>query len=50
VKSARPSSKPSTKSTKGKPAPAPAPASNNQPKRKTGPGGIYIPPPSQWFN
>lgn len=31
--------------------PAPKPKSTQQPKkkRKTGPGGIYIPPPSQWF-
>ena len=31
------------------PAPAPTPASTTPPKRKTGPGGIYIPPPSEWF-
>jgi serine/threonine-protein kinase len=29
--------------TASRPAPSPAP------KRKTGPGGIYIPPPSEWF-
>jgi len=47
---ARPSSKTAPKSgTKSKPASTSAPASTSQ-KRKTGPGGIYIPPPSQWFN
>jgi hypothetical protein len=30
----------------GRPAPTPAAASTG---RRTGPGGIYIPPPSQWF-
>jgi serine/threonine-protein kinase len=47
TKAARPSSKPATKSTKSKPA---QPAAKSPPKRQTGPGGIYIPPPSQWFN
>jgi serine/threonine protein kinase len=46
-KAARPPSKPAAKSTKSKPPP---PASKTPPKRQTGPGGIYIPPPSQWFN
>jgi hypothetical protein len=38
------------------PPPAPSattagskPASSQTPSRKTGPGGIYVPPPSQWF-
>ena len=48
----RPASKSATKSTRGQTAPAAtqAPANKNAPKRKTGPGGIYIPPPSEWFN
>jgi hypothetical protein len=31
--------------------PPPAPSSSSAPARgrKTGPGGVYIPPPSQWF-
>jgi len=48
-KSARPATKATAKPAKSKPPPPPPPA-NNAPKRKTGPGGIYIPPPSQWFN
>jgi serine/threonine protein kinase len=48
TKAARPAAKSTAKATKSKPPPAPAPASN-PPKRKTGPGGIYIPPPDQWF-
>jgi hypothetical protein len=31
------------------PTPSPAPRPAPAPKRKTGPGGIYIPPPDQWF-
>jgi hypothetical protein len=30
--------------------PSGQPASSQGPSRRTGPGGIYIPPPSQWFN
>jgi len=47
----RTSTKASTKSTstKSKPPPPPPPAANKTEKRKTGPGGIYIPPPDQWF-
>jgi serine/threonine protein kinase len=53
--------KPGTKGAKGKAtatatssaAPTPAPtqktAPKPTPKRKTGPGGIYIPPPNEWF-
>jgi eukaryotic-like serine/threonine-protein kinase len=50
-----PSSKPSKSSTKAKTASAPAPTPESHaappppPKRHTGPGGIYIPPPSEWF-
>jgi len=47
-KSAHPATKSTAKTTKSKPPPPPPPA-NNPPKRKTGPGGIYIPPPDQWF-
>ena len=50
TKSARAAAKPAPKTgTKSKPATTSAPA-NNQSKRKTGPGGIYIPPPSTWFD
>jgi serine/threonine protein kinase len=28
---------------------APKPSSSQSPSRRTGPGGIYVPPPSQWF-
>jgi len=38
-----------TKSTKPKAGGSPASRSTATPKRRTGPGGIYIPPPSQWF-
>jgi serine/threonine-protein kinase len=31
------------------PAPTQKPAQKPAPKRKTGPGGIYIPPPNEWF-
>ena len=49
-KTARPATKSTAaKTAKSKPPPPPPPA-NNSPKRKTGPGGIYIPPPSEWFN
>jgi serine/threonine protein kinase len=50
AKGARPASKATSKSPKSKSAPAPAPAPASTSKRKTGPGGIYIPPPSEWFN
>jgi serine/threonine protein kinase len=29
--------------------PAPKPSASQSPSRRTGPGGIYVPPPSQWF-
>ena len=38
------------KSAKPKATSAPASHATSAPKRRTGPGGIYIPPPSQWFN
>jgi len=47
--------KASKSASKSKPASAPTqtaasrPAPSPAPKRKTGPGGIYIPPPSEWF-
>jgi serine/threonine-protein kinase len=47
--SANPARTTARPATKSKPQSTSAPASNS-PKRKTGPGGIYIPPPSQWFN
>jgi serine/threonine-protein kinase len=31
------------------PMPSPAPGSSRGASRRTGPGGLYIPPPSQWF-
>jgi serine/threonine-protein kinase len=37
------------KGTKSSSSPATESHASAQPKRKTGPGGIYIPPPSQWF-
>jgi serine/threonine-protein kinase len=46
-KTARPATKSTAKTAKSK---SPPPPTNNPPKRKTGPGGIYIPPPSEWFN
>jgi hypothetical protein len=50
AKGARSAGKSSSKSTspKNKEKPA-APPAQNEPKRRTGPGGIYIPPPSEWF-
>ena len=50
AKSAKPAPKPAgTGKSSSKPKSTAAPA-NNPPKRKTGPGGIYIPPPSTWFD
>ncbi|HEV8548086.1 MAG TPA: serine/threonine-protein kinase [Polyangiaceae bacterium] len=54
TKGTRPSSKGSSKSApatttpKGKEKPA-SPPPQGETKRRTGPGGIYIPPPSEWF-
>ena len=50
AKSAKPAVKPATKSTAKPKSTATSAPANNPPKRKTGPGGIYIPPPSTWFN
>jgi serine/threonine protein kinase len=45
--------KSSKSASKSKPASAPTQTAASRPapppKRKTGPGGIYIPPPSEWF-
>jgi eukaryotic-like serine/threonine-protein kinase len=43
------SAKPAGTVTKVKDKPASPPPPENAPKRHTGPGGIYIPPPSEWF-
>ncbi len=40
---------PTPTSTAGSAVPSGRPASSQGPARRTGPGGIYIPPPSQWF-
>jgi serine/threonine-protein kinase len=50
--SAKGANKSGTKSAKGgkaKSAPTAETHASAPPKRRTGPGGIYIPPPSQWF-
>jgi eukaryotic-like serine/threonine-protein kinase len=48
--SAKPAAKGSVKGgTKKKPPPAKTNEAEKPQKRRTGPGGIYIPPPDQWF-
>jgi serine/threonine-protein kinase len=49
VESSKGTNKSATKSSKSAKAKAEQ-RSSPPPKRHTGPGGIYIPPPSQWFN
>jgi len=40
---------PSAAAAAGQSSSAGKPASSQGPSRRTGPGGIYVPPPSQWF-
>ncbi|HEY3494252.1 MAG TPA: serine/threonine-protein kinase [Polyangiaceae bacterium] len=47
--SARPVTKAGTKSSGPRKKPAPQSNEARKPERRTGPGGIYIPPPDQWF-
>jgi serine/threonine protein kinase len=46
----RPATKPASGKATAKPAAKPAKKPAKKPnKRRTGPGGLYIPPPSEWF-
>jgi hypothetical protein len=46
VSSSTPAKKPARAKAAAKPAKKPA---KKPQRRRTGPGGIYIPPPSEWF-